>query len=109
MEGVLTEAHTTFMAQKATPQNSQGEEANGGHPNGGPYNIHSPYGHLLKQSRQGRRMEGILKNAHTAFTAHKATSHANNTGQRKKEGTVSMGGERQKRLILGAGVRLTHG
>ena len=52
-------------------------------------------------------MEGILKNAHTAFTAHKATSHANNTGQRTKEGTVSMGGERKKRLILGAGVRLT--
>ena len=74
MEGVLTEAHMTFTAQKATSQNSQGE--------------------------------GVEQRA---FMAHKATSHANNTGQRKKEGTVSMGGERKKRLILGAGVRFTHG
>ena len=55
-------------------------------------------------------MEGILKNAHTAFMAHKATSHANTTGQRKKEeGMVSMGCERKKSLTLGAGVWLTHG
>ena len=68
MEGILTEAHTTFTAQKATSQNSQDE--------GGEWR---------------------------AFMAYKATSHANNTGQRRKEGTVSMGSERKKRLILGAG------
>ena len=59
MEGVLTEAHTTFTAQKATSCNSnspietkrgdsQCEEANGGRPNGGPYDIHGAKGHLPK-------------------------------------------------------------
>jgi hypothetical protein len=51
MEGVLTEAHTTFTAQKATSRNSNSprdKEANGGRPNGGPYDIHGPKGHLPK-------------------------------------------------------------
>ena len=59
MKGVLTEAHMTFTAQKVTSRNSnshietkrgdsQCEEANGGHPNRGPYNIHGPKGHLPK-------------------------------------------------------------
>ena len=46
-------------------------------------------------------MEGILKNAHTAFTAHKATSHANTTGQRKKG--WSAWGVREKKTHLGGG------
>jgi len=66
MEGVLTEAHTTFTAHKATSRHSQGE--------GGEWR---------------------------AFTAHKATSHANTTGQRKKG--WSAWGVREKKTHLGGG------
>ena len=56
MEGVLTEAHTTFTAQKATSRNSNSprdKEANGGRPNGGPYDIHGPKGHPQNSQGEG--------------------------------------------------------